>query len=278
MPTLTAKDLKPADVLLVQGSGLFSRFIRLFDGGRYSHAAIWDGAKVIEMECHQGDGLEQNDLAHTVGGANFVHCYRYISSDRHQLGDQNYPPEPILAEVANYVKQSPAYGYSQVMLLGLLLAAREIPNPAMAIILRHILDEAAEWVQRVLSGNKAPLICSELVYNCYLKAPLDEKYGLAVRGWNPAVVQTYLPPRTTALPAATIDSAAADLHREAASFLASYMLFKGKAPASSALTKDQTGNSCHAVVGDTGFAIGDFVTPRDLESSPNLQFMGPVAA
>lgn len=91
MDVVRPTDLKTGDVLLVRGSGLFSRFIRFFDGGTYSHAAIYDGTKVVEAECREGNGIEQNPVAKTAAGAEFVDVYRFIANDRKQLGGPDYP-------------------------------------------------------------------------------------------------------------------------------------------------------------------------------------------
>lgn len=96
--TITTTDLKPGDVFLYQGTSLVARLIRLFDGTEYSHASIYDGAKVAEA---LSQGITTNTVADSVAGSNFVDVYRFISADKHHLGDTGYPAAKVIARVKN---------------------------------------------------------------------------------------------------------------------------------------------------------------------------------
>lgn len=168
--------------------------------------------------------------------------------------------QPVEAMIQAFTGQAHAYAYSEVMLLGVLLATRKLPVPEMAPILRHVLDEAAAWVNDRLTTGAKPVICSELVYRCYSDAQ-PQKYGLSVRGVDLANISVSPAPHENLIPFATLAAEASHLAKEASSFLATYLLMKGKAVA-----KD--GNDADAI------AVADFVTPHDLEGSPNLFQIG----
>lgn len=50
MRVLSTSDLLPGDVLLSGRPGIAARLIRLLSGSPYSHAGIFDGAEVVELD------------------------------------------------------------------------------------------------------------------------------------------------------------------------------------------------------------------------------------
>ncbi len=88
-------DLRPCDVLLMQGRGLVPDLIRLFDQGRYNHAAIYDGQNVMEV-LSQGTSvgtLDQSSVA-TPPVPRFVDVYRFLGSSGKPLGSAGLEVAP----------------------------------------------------------------------------------------------------------------------------------------------------------------------------------------
>jgi hypothetical protein len=268
-------DLQPGDVLLYHGTGLISNLIRLFDGTEYSHAGFWRGDAVIEA---LGKGIVSNPLKTSVAGAKYVDVYRFLGTDpRKGLGPPHYPAPPVIAVADKFAAHPERYAYEQILLLALLAGTRRIPVPGLGFILRKVLDPAAEVLGRIIAAGRQPMICSELVYRCYVQA--GAKYFLRIRGADiarahAAAVMAGSTPPDAALAYTSGESGLAmaeDLafEEEAAAFLESYLAAHepepGAKPAGAGLA-DEGGVQLQAVA--------DFVTPGDLKKSPNLQFAG----
>ncbi len=279
--TIAITDLKPGDVFLYQGTSLVARLIRLFDGTEYSHASIYDGAKVAEA---LSQGITTNTVADSVAGSNFVDVYRFISADKHHLGDTGYPAAKVIARVKNYEEHPQPYAYDDIILLALLCTSRHLAVPLLGAVVRNILDTASEKLSQLLAAGKQPMICSEFVFRCYAQA--GNKYYLTIRGADAmtaaAQVLATAPtqpagPKATAR-AATGSAAApgwvADVEATdpevrqtqaaARAFLDLYRVAKQADPeqfiASSSVASAQ--------------AVANFVTPGDLKKSPNLYKVG----
>jgi hypothetical protein len=261
MNTLRTADLSPGDVLLFHGNGLLSRFIRLFDGSDYSHAAIFDGENVVEAEAELGNGICVDSVEKACSSASYVHVYRFMSKDGERFNNL-LPYAPVATQVDAFKKTPESYAYSQILLLGILLASRRVPIPGIAPILRHFLDEAAEKLNDWLNVGRKVIICSELVYKCFYDVR-DDRYAIDVPGVDPSVVSVGLESRATLMPQITPDTDTAHLQKDAAAFLATYRLAKPEMTLPNA-----TG------AGGEVLAIPEFVTPRDLATSPNLLLIG----
>ncbi len=61
--TLAQGDLRPGDVLLYKSNSTLGKLIRMFDGGAFNHAAIYDGSDVVEA---LGKGITKNTLANSI--------------------------------------------------------------------------------------------------------------------------------------------------------------------------------------------------------------------
>lgn len=272
MQTLRAADLKPGDVLLFQGNGLLSRFIRFFDGSQYSHAGIFDGEHVIEAEAVHGTGaVEVHEVAESCSTASFTHVYRYVDDDRKRLGIE-LPYEPVGGMIEQFKASAESYAYSQILLLGVLLGTRRIPIPGVTGMLRHILDEAAEWLNAIITEHRKIVICSELVYECFNSVPNGE-YQLDIAGVDPEVVAGGLSPRHMLMPAATPDADHDHLGKDIGAFMATYRLARGIKPPDGPPPPPDV-PAAPGVVRARPRAVPEFVTPRDLATSPNLVLVG----
>lgn len=189
MDTIQPGKLEPCDVLLYYGTGWISDLIREFDGGPYSHAAIWNGKHVIEAGA---DGVKKRTLKTSVRGAKYVDVYRWIDDDGQPLGSAGYPPEPIVHRIEHYREEGDRYAYEALLLLALLTTARRVSadiSPLLARILRAFLDEAFSLLTDLMADGKEPMICSELVYRCYTEADAG-KYAIGIPGLTALALAT----------------------------------------------------------------------------------------
>jgi hypothetical protein len=268
MVLIQIKDLRPGDVLLYHGTALHSDLIRLFDGSEYSHAAMYDGAKVVEAVA---DGVCARSVRVSFKGAEYVDVYRWIGSDgKSRLGPPDYPADPIMARAHEYVGQGERYAYEEILLLALLATTRKIPpasvTPFLAAILRTMLDRAASTITTLLAAGKQPMICSELVYRCYAEAD-EGKYRLTIPAASVRSVLTEKGMRSP-ISAALAEHVAEPvsellaLQDAADDLLSNYLLSKG-------IRIEKMGR-------DLSVPVADFVTPNDLKRSPNLNPEGRI--
>jgi hypothetical protein len=252
--------LRAGDVLLYHGTGLISDLIRVFDGGPYSHASVYDGVGVLEA---LPQGTVVDPLNQSVSGALFVDVYRFISGDGTPLGQPGCETKPVLDRIGYYEQHHDRYGYEQILLLAVLCATRHPQpgtiSPIEALMIRRFLDQAAEVIANLIHAGKEPMICSELVYRCYTEA--GAPYEIIIRGSDVAL-------RTAAAAGPPSPSELA-LQAEAVRFLNNYAIAKGHNVASQEFARASTPAAVVAAA-----AVADFVTPRDLETSPNLQKIG----
>lgn len=260
--------LRPGDVLLYHGDSLVSRLIRLFDGTNYSHASIWDGKHVVEALF---EGVAGRPLKASVAGTPYVDCFRYRNGKTgRMLGEDSapLPAKPVLAQAAAFEKEASRYAYEEVLLLALLAATRQAtaPIPFLGMILRNILDHAADELARLMAAGKEPLICSELVFRCYDQA--GTAYQIRIRGADVAMKHAAVA-MTTATPM-TIDDPSG-YHRAAAAFLENYEAAKRTALIHAPSDAVMAAASAAPI---TTQAVANFVTPGDLKNSPDVQLVG----
>jgi len=258
MPKIDQTNLQDGDVLLYHGTSLLSKIIMTFDGGSYSHAGIFRAGHITEA---LGDGIDQDAIAKSTAEAKFVDVYRFIK-DGERLGGAAYPVQPLDYAIVAFETSKDAYAYDELFLLALLCSTRQLTSilrhPALAMVVRNFLDSAMEALAKIIALGKRPAICSEMVFRCFESA--GTKYTLEIRGADV--------PAEAALDEVIAKSAAADvataqqLRAQAAAFLSNYnQALRGGAP-----------------LGAAALAVANFVTPHDLQDSPNLQLAGTLAA
>lgn len=257
--------LKPGDVLLYQGTGVISELIRLFDGGSYSHASVYDGANMLEA---LADGTVTDSVDQSVKTARFVDVYRFVSADGTHFGQPGCDSKPVLDRIKFYEQNPERYAYEQILLLALLCSTRHPKpgtiSPALAMILRKILDSAADVIARMIHAGKEPMICSELVYRCYTEA--GEQYQILIRGTDIPLLASFVPMTAADAPPTSVDVA---FQQEAAAFLSNYSVAKRHKPGGSPIAVAMAAGGVAKAA-----AVADFVTPHDLENSPDLQKFG----
>jgi len=181
MEKLELKDLKPCDVLLCRGEGFISDMILLLSGGTYSHAAIYAG-KINGQHCVIQATLRGIvcDPIEKISEETFTDVFRF-NKDGHNLGEPAYPFEPIEKVGLDYANLGVKYAYDHLVLLAALAVTRNIPlDPLSRRILRSVLDNAAEFIFKLIDEGKTPMVCSELVYRCFDKSDNDKKYQLTI--------------------------------------------------------------------------------------------------
>ncbi|HEV2112917.1 MAG TPA: hypothetical protein VGR50_02135 [Terriglobales bacterium] len=260
---ISSTQLLEGDVLLYHGTGLMSRLIRLFDGGDYSHAAIFHSGHSTEV---LGDGVVKSPLPDSVSGAKYVDVYRFFKNGS-ALANGNLPASPLDTAISYWEKYSQRYAYEQILLLALLASTRKLTAagrfPGLALILKDIFDAATESVARMIAAGKEPVVCSELVYRCFKNADGTGKYELLIKAADLAGLT--VPAEQAGLTDQARAAEFCDLQARAADFLLKYAAAKrANCSARSSV------NGTPAITG----AVADLVTPHDLQTSPNLHLAG----
>jgi hypothetical protein len=251
--TVSRGDLHPGDVIMLRGTSLVARLIIEFDGGTYSHCALYlGGGEVLEAIA---EGVKRRLLDTTIADhkPELVDVFRYIDDGGIVLdGTLPYAP-PVKMRADFYEREGDRYAFEDIILLALLTSIRHIP--VIGPILRFILDDAAELIARLLAEGKHPLICSALVFRCFEEA--GERYHIHV-------------PDVELLAAANIGEM--KISSAQMSFLRQYIGATGD------LSRDVTRVHPGSGLGMAAVEPApDFVTPRDLEYSPNLNKLGRLA-
>jgi hypothetical protein len=278
MADITAGQLQAGDVLLYHGTAFISRLIRLFDGGAYSHASIYDGAQVVEA---LGQGITADAVATSVSGAAYVDVYRFVTDQGTMLGP-GLTAQPVVNTIKSYLQKHDRYAYEEILLLAVLCSSRRISgiNAVLAMVLRNLLDSAAALLAKFVAGGKQPMICSEFVYRCYFES--GSAYFIKVRGADVAAAAAAAVIAATVAPAPVVAAAAlasdpssdavAAFQADAAEFLVQYEAASLQAPKNRAAKGKRAKRQPLAPV--IAAAVPDFVTPRDLQRSPNLIKIG----
>ncbi len=253
-PKIKIADLKPGDVFLFHGNSFIAKAIRTFDGTKFNHAAIFDGKDVIEAV---GTGVETHSIKQATADAEFVGVFRLVMNGK-ILGDSALPFSPVGKVISKFQKDKDRYAYEEILLLAVLATTRKIPIP----MLRWILDHAASILARITSLGKEPMICSELVYRCFLGAgnaytPKILGAGLFNRGIS-------LMTNIDNYPLANEETDSPEALKMKSEFLELYSDSKG---ADVEATYDIRSL-------DVRKPNPNFVTPGDLFKSPNLKFQG----
>jgi len=180
-PVIHQSDMQAGDVILSAGStvagddAFLDKAILALDQGNYTHSSLWDGSHVIEA---LKDGVQTNDpLSLTLTNQVLVDVYRFDKDNEH-FGAVGYPVDPLLEAARAF--RGYAYGYSKLVLAGLLLLTCEIPKEgALRVVLKliemPILREMEKWLKADHS-----MVCSEVVAQAFWDARTNpaNHYGL----------------------------------------------------------------------------------------------------
>ncbi len=239
---LAASDLRAGDVLLYRfdpppwdfANWLVDELIVELDGGCYNHASVYDGSMVVEAT---GKGIIKDRLATSIAQAKRVDVWRLHDQKGDELGSPEFDARPVTAWAGRFADKGGSYAYDKLLLLAGITATRRVDRSIGDKVLQNILEEAALLLDGIVKQQRVQMICSELVYRCYLNASQskkDSRYLLKV----PQVLKSALAP---------------PLHAQATGLWANYQEAKKKDPLG---------------------PFPDFVTPYDLERSTNLSKIG----
>lgn len=179
---LTQNDLRPGDVLLHRSWHWIATLIRTFDGGEFSHASIYDGACVVEMDA---PGIVTKTVDQILDSTAYVHVFRFKSNDGYQLGSQNCPYEPVLERIKYYVNLKPRLAWGTFPILGALTLVRRVARERPVFC--QMLDRIGAPLSSLVATRRNAITCTEFVYRCFAEA--GEAYELRImsRGstaWN----------------------------------------------------------------------------------------------
>lgn len=170
-------DLRPADVLMVRGTTTLSRLIRQFDGGSYSHVALWDGAQVIEAV---REGVVARPAATSFRRLDVVDVFRHVPV----LGadDESGRMQAAVGEAARAMAaQGQRYATEQLLLLAVLSLVRRADLPPQhRRLMRSVADRAAARLADLAEAGREPMICSELVYRAFAQAEPAGQWTLGI--------------------------------------------------------------------------------------------------
>jgi hypothetical protein len=276
---MTTDFLEPGDVLLSLGVGGPSEVIQKLDGGKYSHAAVWSGLKVIESTTPR---VIERSLTTSLSDHPRVRvdAYRYMKAAKEAR-------EVVVSVARTYVDRP--YPRGDLVLCGVLLAITSIvPKPAQLPILRDACNLInAMRLDRPRKGEQ--VTCTQLVVRAYSVAGLP----IRIQPKGPAHTDLYTFFRgvgelaqakdaegTEGLDADGFEAVA--LRNSLRAGLAELVAIgpdsqngnrKGVAPDEKAIPRDWVGAFPLLSEGEWRSAL---VTPFNLQESPDLEFVGPV--
>ncbi len=201
-----------------------------------------------------------------------VGVYRFKNANHEVLGSPNLPDKPVLDKIADYLKAKDRYAYEQLLLLSIIATTRRLPVigwiPGLSLLLRTLLDNAFSVLAKITAQGKEPIICSELVHRCYKEAGQD--YDIDIIGADIIArggLNTLNSARNLAAPV--------DLAGDPAQLAREKDLEEAQLQADAFLKAYRTACAPPKAPVATK-AVSDFVTPRDLENSPSLEYIGNI--
>lgn len=266
MNIINVNDLKAGDVLLSYGDGFISDAIRLIDGGKYSHAALFDGSKIVEAGLR---GVVHTPLEAEIGAQKYVDAYRFQSDAGESLAPPDWPVDPIIQRAHHYLEKGTRYADNQLYLVGVLIVLKRLTfNRVEKAVMQALLALVFKLFKRIAEGGEVKsVVCSELVYRSFYEALPEKKYGLTIRGtFAPLQASADLDfdslLQNDALQTYTLDPEYQDLLEQ------TEILFRQIAPP---LFVQENQNLLTA---GSPFVAAEMVSPHDLQRSPNLKLIG----
>lgn len=159
-------ELKPADIIVFEaGDDWLGKSIAWLTKSTVSHAALYRPEdELVEMGI-SGIGVSK---FHTADSGENAHVLR-LNPER--------DPAPVLAAADKYLQAKIRYDFPALVILGGLLIYRTIrPTPKLQKITDLILRAACRMLDKILQAvTKSPnaMVCSQLVYQCYLDGGED---------------------------------------------------------------------------------------------------------
>lgn len=258
---ITLDDLLPGDILLSAGSDWLDKMILYIDQGDYTHTTQYigkiGGVHMVVEATEKGIKYQSVDEDLTQ---DLIDAYRYVSPDGHHFGDTNWPVKPVLTEALSY--QGAKYAYSELLMGAVVILASEVPDDKnlseiVRIALSYIENQFEQWLTD--NADKTPMTCVQVATSAHWTAQATpaNKYGIQVK-INGARKSPFLPSKD----------------------LQAYQKLRAKLISKmQSVHPEFTQNLLKRSAGITVFAGSELLplgccTPRDMETSPTLKFVG----
>lgn len=271
---ITLADLEPGDVLLSCGDNPLDQLITLVDQGDYSHVSLvteMGGGKPMVVEATEG-GIKHESIGVDISYQYLIDAYRYVSPQGFGFKDPGWPVAPVLDQALDFVGAN--YAYSELFLAGVvLLAADKSSNdPDLNALIRLatmvLAAKLEEWLQDTPGNGKTPMTCVQVATAAYWQAPAtpSNKYGLEVQ---------LVRPRSTMANASIASPSQIAEWRQMRGRIKNAMdaALPHTAVARPVVTATATTEGLVVTAGSSLLAAG-MCTPRDMETSPTLKFVG----
>ena len=176
------EDFQAGDILLFQideNSDWISRAISILTNSDVSHAALYMGKNILSDEGL--DGLACHQITDDTTGQPI-----YV-----ERLNPNLDMTPVLQAANKMIGQQEPYNKLALVQLGLLLLyKKEFPVDSIdRFLLKWVFDAATvainEYLNKIFSPGKEPMVCSQYVYQCYQDAGTD--YQLLIQ--NPLLAK-----------------------------------------------------------------------------------------
>jgi hypothetical protein len=280
-PTITLDDLQPGDILLSGGSTWLDTLIKLIDEGDYSHATQYvgpvkgnDGTPAHMVVEATQEGVKYQSTDSDMGVQDLVDAYRYVSPEGQHFGDPNWPVQPVLDEAKSYVGAH--YAYSELLMGAVAIMASEVPREKhlkeiVRIALDYVDHQFQNWLAR--HADRVPMTCVQVITSAHWQAASQpaNKYGIQVK-----LDGSRTPPGAASEVGsqARTDSETMRTYQEVRSRIVSAM--QTAHPNVSVPEPKQAQAKAAGLVevaGSDVLPLGT-CTPRDMETSPTLTFVG----
>jgi hypothetical protein len=267
---IPAHQLRAGDVLLSVGVGKTSEAIRAFDGGRYSHAALWTGESVIES-------TTPNVVKHALEVSLAAHPRLYVDVYRHN-GLHGREAE-VVAAAGRYVDRP--YAYGDLALAALVIGTTAwLPTTASQ---ESALLGACELNRFLDLGRRKEgklVTCTELVARAYFEGgtPIHVVPEGGKRLNREAVTAFFEGLGELwreAAPKRDASDATLRWNESRSALLTHYLELAGVETAASDFVRAARVRALAAMIAGSEWGA-NLVTPRYLETSPDLQRMGRV--
>lgn len=184
-PKIALDDLQPGDILLSAGSNPLDQLIMMIDQGDYSHTTQYIGKidgvhKVVEAT---QEGIKFHSTKDDMDIQDLVDAYRYVSPDGHHFGEPGWDVQPVLDKAMSFVGAD--YAYSDLFLCAVVILASEIPKQDILreiIILlgNDLVDKIIGWLNN--NSKQVPMTCVQVATSAFWQAASTppNKYGLQV--------------------------------------------------------------------------------------------------
>jgi hypothetical protein len=291
-PRITAADLVPGDVILSCGPDTdpLDNLIKLVDQGDYSHTSLYIGVNQDRSDPNYGQpmvveatkkGIMYDPISVDLDAQVLVDAYRYVSPDGHHLGDPGWPVQPILDRAMTFVGAN--YAYDELLLGAIvLLAAQKSSNdPDWDALLRLcgmlVARGFLDWLEGAKNSGKTPMTCVEVATTAYWQAdPVNHQYALQVQLVRSNSNVAPMTPQRTLAPAdmEKIRSVTNQIEDAFARTSPKHLALSAGQPASKGGAARMATTLPPPPPQTVGGAMLGFCTPRDMETSPTLKFVG----